>query len=324
MTQEERKRLLCKQHRDLLYLILRFGNGAMLLPQLRALCLTLGLYTNGQAVNRAVRDLKESDILTRQTWIDNNSDLILCRKYVYCFFSGKTRSEVATPRRPNTMAPYILQARKVGWLLSMIDKHGLSSLESVEKYITARGCTMFLRLPDLLGYYKRYAALWAKDSPARYREQLAQLAASAEQRSCLARGELPCATFPVPAITTLEKSHRRGLYIVWINVKEKIVGFALFAGREMSAKKLVDWAIDAHLWLASLLPQYTTILTVYALDSCHADSLKSAMTAVAPGREHTPYCRYRLENQRLSGCIRFAITDTDFVKNWCGGISRTN
>lgn len=125
MTQEQTKQLLCKKHRNLLYIILHFGNGAMLLPQLRAFCLALGLYANGQAVNCAVRELREAAILARQTWIDNNSDLILCRKYAYCFFSGKTREEVATPRRPNTMAPYILQARKVDWLLSTKEANDL-------------------------------------------------------------------------------------------------------------------------------------------------------------------------------------------------------
>ena len=53
MTQEQKKYLLCTQHRSLLYIILHFGNGVMLLPQLRVFCLTLGLYANGQAVNRA-------------------------------------------------------------------------------------------------------------------------------------------------------------------------------------------------------------------------------------------------------------------------------
>ena len=77
MTQEQKKYLLCTQHRSLLYIILHFGNGVMLLPQLRVFCLTLGLYANGQAVNRAVRELREAEILNRQTWIDSNSDLVL-------------------------------------------------------------------------------------------------------------------------------------------------------------------------------------------------------------------------------------------------------
>lgn len=155
MTQEQKKHLLCTQHRNLLYIILHFGNGVMLLPQLRVFCLTLGLYANGQAVNRAVRELREADILNRQTWIDSNSDLILCRKYVYCFFTGKAREEVATPRRPNTMTPYILQAKKIDWLLAIMEKNHLITLERVEKDLLAYGCTVFLRLPDLLAYYER-------------------------------------------------------------------------------------------------------------------------------------------------------------------------
>lgn len=180
MTQEQTKQLLCKKHRNLLYIILHYGNGAMLLPQLRAFCLALGLYSNGQAVNRAVRELREAAILTRQTWIDNNSDLILCRKYVYCFFSGKTREEVATPRRPNTMAPYILQARKVDWLLAIIENDGLTTLESVEKYLLSHSCTMFLRLPDLQGYYQRNASILAQASPKNYGAQVEQLKAGTE------------------------------------------------------------------------------------------------------------------------------------------------
>ncbi len=130
MTQEQKKHLLCTQHRSLLYIILHFGNGVMLLPQLRAFCLTLGLYSNSQAVNRAVRELREADILNRQTWIDSNSDLVLCRKYVYCFFTGKAREEVATPRRPNTMAPYILQARNSIFLF-----RSFSAAESMRNFL---------------------------------------------------------------------------------------------------------------------------------------------------------------------------------------------
>lgn len=324
MTQEQTKQLLCTQHRNLLYIILHFGNGAMLLPQLRAFCLARGLYSNGQAVNRAVRELREAAILARQTWIDNNSDLVLCRKYVYCFFSGKTREEVATPRRPNTMAPYILQARKVDWLLSIMEKDGLTTLESVEKYLLSHGCTMFLRLPDLQGYYQRNASILAQASPKNYGAQVEQLKASTEQRSSLARGE-PISSMPADSapVITLEKPHRRGLYIIGIFPKKQTICFALFAGRETTAQKVMDWVIDTHLWVISLLPSYRTVLYVYALDANHAGALKSALTAVAPGTKQTPYYRYRLEGQKLAGRVQLGVEDSNFVTNWCGGVCRT-
>lgn len=325
MTQEQKKQLLCTQHRTLLYLILHFGNGAMLLPQLRALCLTLGLYSNGQAINRAVRELREAAVLNRQTWINGNSDLILCRKYVYCYFSGKSREEVATPRRPNTMMPYIQQARKVDWLLSTMEKASLTTLEGVEKYLLAHGCTMFLRLPALLDYYKRYASILVQASPESYRTQMEHLNVSAEQRSRLARGEptIPMPANPVP-VATLETQHRRGLYIMGVYPQQKTVYFALFANRETTAQKIMDWVIDTHLWVVSLLPSYNTILYVYALDTNHSEALRAALTATAPKREQTPYYRYRLEGQKLSGRVQIGVTDSQFLTNWCGGVCRTN
>lgn len=324
MTQEQKKNLLCTQHRNLLYIILHFGSGTMLLPQLRAFCLTLGLYANGQAVNRAVRELRDADILNRQTWIDSNSDLILCRKYVYCFFTGKAREEVATPRRPNTMAPYILQARKIGWLLSIMEKYHLTTLESVEKYLLAHGCTVFLRLPDLLGFYNRYAPILARDCPTQYQEQAERLRAGMEQRSRIAHGG-PANLLPASqtsSVATIEKTHRRGLYISGIYPKAKTVRFALFAGRETTAQKVMDWVIDAHSWITSLLPDYNTILYVYALDANHEEALKSALTAVAPKSEQTPYYRYRLEGRKFSGRVQLGVIDSHFVTNWCGGVCR--
>lgn len=326
MTQEQKKNLLCTQHRNLLYIILHFGSGTMLLPQLRAFCLALGLYANGQAVNRAVRELREADILNRQTWIDSNSDLILCRKYVYCFFTGKAREEVATPRRPNTMAPYILQARKIDWLLSIMEEKHLTTLESVEEYLLVHRCTAFLRLPDLPGYYEQCAPLLACAYPDRHREQLTELRAGREQRSRIARGKL---TTSMPAgqtssVATIEKTHRRGLYISGIYPKRKMVCFALFAGRETTAQKVMDWVIDAHSWVISLLPDYNTILYVYALDANHEEALKSALTAVAPKSEQTPYYRYRLEGRKFAGRVRLGIIDSHFVTRWCGGVCRTH
>ena len=127
MNQDKIKRALCETHADLLHIILYFG-GFMLLAQLRALCLAFGLYASGQAVNRAVRELRKADILNRQTWVDNNSDLLLARKYAYRFFGDATSQEVATPRRPSTMAPYIIQARKIDWLLNIVQRKGLTRL----------------------------------------------------------------------------------------------------------------------------------------------------------------------------------------------------
>lgn len=63
MSTNEEKEALCLEHFDLLYLIYRYGNGAMLLPQLRTLAVVLGMYSSHHAVGRAVRALRDAGIL---------------------------------------------------------------------------------------------------------------------------------------------------------------------------------------------------------------------------------------------------------------------
>ena len=41
-----------------------------------------------------------------------------------------------------TMAPYILQARKIDWLLSMVEREHLATMEAAETYLRCHGCTM--------------------------------------------------------------------------------------------------------------------------------------------------------------------------------------
>lgn len=289
MTQTEEKQALCDRHRALLYIILQLGNGAMLLPQLRALCLALGLYLSAQGINRAVRDLRAANVLTRQTWLDNNSDLILARKYARRYFSGCGSQEEATPRRPSTMAPYILQTRKIDWLLSVIDKESLATVEAVEAYLDRRACTMFLRLPDLLDFYRRHASVLAAEHPEEYQEQVDRLEVSAAQRAAIAKCG-PFTSLNAPPVVTIEQMHRRGIYITALSVKHKAVTLALFIGRGTRAERVMDWVIDAQAWIYSLLPYYHTALTVHTLDAAHRETIRTALTAPAQAgrKEITP------------------------------------
>ena len=75
MLQIQEKNIICQTHKVLLYLLIRFGNGAMPLPLLRTLAVSLGLYPNGQAVNRAVRELREAGVLDRQTGLSTTATL---------------------------------------------------------------------------------------------------------------------------------------------------------------------------------------------------------------------------------------------------------
>lgn len=323
MTKLEEKQALCNRHWALLEILLKFStSGVMPLPQLRALCLAWGLYPSAQAINRAVRELQAAEILNRQTWVDNNSDLLLARKFVWRYFVGKDSQETATPRRPATMAPYILQARKIDWLLSMVERECLATMEAAETYLRRHGCTMFLRLSDLPGYYRRYAPALSTERPENYREQLARLDADAAQISTLSLRQ-PEGT-PPPSVATLAQAHRRGLYILGISPSRRTVTLALFAGRRTRAARVMDWLIDAQAWVNSLLPCYSCTLVVYALDNAHRTALRAALTAPALGRKFTPYWRERLIQRHLDGLAQIAIRDTNFISRWCGGIHRTD
>lgn len=319
MTKSEMKEALCRKHQELLSILLHYGGGVMLLPQLRALCSVL-MDMNGQAVNRAVRTLKASEILTRQTWVDNNSDLILFRKFAYRFFEGKTSQEAATPRRPHTMAPYLLGARKIDWLLSFIERNGITSAADLESLLSDAGCTMFLRLPDLPGYYWDNANILEWNNQDQFQQQVEQIYLSNIQRRTMAQGKAPSEGH-VPPIVTLEQLHRRGIYIVNIDKETGQVVLTTFAGRETKARRLMDWLIDAHFWVTSLLPGYETGLWVYALDKDHKAALTNALTAIAPGTSKTMYFRYRLEGAKIYGRAHIGVTDSDFISKWCGNVS---
>ena len=308
MLQIQEKNIICQTHKALLYLLIRFGNGAMPLPLLRTLAVSLGLYPNGQAVNRAVRELREAGVLDRQTWVDNNSDLILARKFALRFLFSKTSQEVATPQRPPTMTPYILQARKVDWLLGTMERKRLDTLMSVETFMKEQACSLFCRLPMLPGYYRDNAGVLSGENPGNYRQQLARLDGGPEAPS---------------DILTLERMHRRGIYITCIDPPKRNLWLASFPGREMAAEKVLDWTIEAHQWAVSLLPYYHTYHYLYALDGAHREALRAALTATAPDTTATAYLDYRLQGARLSGAVHIGVTNSDFVKHWCGNVRRT-
>ena len=307
MLQIQEKTVVCQTHKALLYLLVRYGNGALPLPLLRTLAVQMRLYPNGQAVNKAVRELREAGVLDRQTWVDNNSDLILVRKFALRFLFNKTSQEIATPQRPRTMAPYILQARKVDWLLGAMEKKHLDTLMSVETFMKKHACSLFCRLPMLPAYYRDYAGVLAREKPGNYREQLARLEGEPQ-------------TNPGP---TLEQLHRRGIYIVGINPQKRTIQLASFPGRDAKADRIMDWTIEAYQWVASLLPYYHTYHFLCALDGPHREALRAALTATAPDTTATAYWDYRLQGARLSGSVHIGVTDSDFVKNWCGNVRRT-
>lgn len=316
MKVSEKKRLLCEKHRTLLEILIRYGKGAMLLSQLREFCVLTGIYPSGQAVNRAVRALREAGILTRQTWVDRNSDLVLARKGVYEFLYNTDSRGIATPPRPSTMAPYILQARKMDWLLAMMESHQLDSPDAVERFLRSRGCTVLLRQTELLDYYMRYRKYLSGEKVA-FDAEVRCLRARKVQQESFTSHRVPADRRHSEGQSALEKMHRRGIYITRLSPQEKMVYLILFPERTTSARKIMDWAIEACWWTRNLLPGYRVKLTLYTYDEAHSAALKRALQARTHGQM---YWHARLAAERIDGMLDLGAHSTDFANRWCGGV----
>ena len=58
-----------------------------------------------------------------------------------------------------------------------------------------------------------------------------------------------------------------------------IIALALFAGLSTRPQRIMDWVIDAHMWLKTLMPQYRSIFAVYALIDAHKAALRAGLTS---------------------------------------------
>ena len=320
MESNEAKERLCELHHGLLTVLIRYGNGAMLTAQLQRLCMALGLYPSKQAVNRAVRSLKRADILTRMTWVDNNRDLLIARKYVYRHFTGKPSRGVATPKRYTTARQYLLQCCKVDRLILWVEGLHLDSIEAVEAYLERAGCTLFLHLPELSGYFQRNRGLFGAYNPAEYRAQLDKLAEGDRHRECLAQ-HIPYEPDPArnsPLVVTLEKMHRRGVFILGMTQKKMKVGVFQYSG-SLTAPRVMDFALDAWEWVRSLMPfGYEVHFVVFTLDKAGRDKLTRQLKA--PQSNGVSYCESRAQARRINEGLHLTVKDGDIIRQWCGNV----
>lgn len=317
MKVSEKKRLLCEKHRTLLEILIRYGKGAMLLSQLREFCVLTGIYPSGQAVNRAVRALREAGILTRQTWVDRNSDLVLARKGVYEFLYNTDSRGIATPPRPSTMAPYILQARKVDWLLRVMENRKIDNMEAVENLFLKQSCTVFLRQNELLDFYQRRQPAFSAGR-SQYDTEVKLLMEDARRQELWAkRLPQPKSGRQAERNITLKTLHQRGIYISGISRSQSTVVLVFFPERTIGAKKLMDWAIDACWWVRWMFPGFRAKLKLYTLDAAHEDSLARALNARIRGRA---YWHARLDGEHIDGMLMLSVYSTDFINRWCGGV----
>lgn len=311
MKKTEEKQALCEKNHNLLYLLHKYGKDAMPLPQLRALALMLGLYTSGQAANRAVRALKSAGVLTRRTWVDGKSDLILACKYVPRYFAGVSSQGAATPPRAATLAPYLIQSRKVDWLMDTIVHHRLETLDNVEHFLFRNGCTLFLGLGDLADFYLRHRPFMASSA---YESELRHLAAHAEQRRAMA----PAVKSLGPPVVTLETLHRKGIYIANLSHTDRRVIFALFPRRGTQASRILDYAETAAWWTRGLLPGYEVCVMAHCLDRDHADALRETLNR--PVDQWTCYWEETMRRRGAPLLEYLGVDNSGFIWEWCGGI----
>lgn len=319
MESNEGKERLCERHHGLLTVLVRYGNGAMLTSQLQRLCVALGLYSSNQAVNRAVRSLKAADILGRMTWVDNNRDLLIARKYVYRYFSGKPRRSVATPKKYNTVRQYLLQCCKVDRLICWVEGKQLDSIEAVDAFLERIGCTLFLHLPELSGYFQRNR-LFQAYSPGEYRAQLDKLMERDRCRECLVQ-HIPYEPDPVycnPLVTTIENLHRRGLFILGMDREKMMIGAFQYSGG-LTAPRVMDFALDAFEWVRTLMPWgYEVQFTVFTMDKAGRDKLTRQLNA--PQGNGVSYCVSRAQSRRINEGLHLNVKNADIIRQWCGNV----
>lgn len=319
MNYSDKKEAICQKYHALLQLILDYGNGAMLLPQLRALAVLLGLSPSGQSVGRAVRELKDAGVLKRMTWIDNNSDLIIFCKYAYRFFYGGDSQSVSAAKRYTTVNRYLLQCYKVDYLIKVIELRHLATPAQVADYLAAVRSTVFLRLPDLTAYFQSYPP-FAHSNRAEFAAQLAKLRERDELRRRLAAHEPPPLSDsppPVFPVVTVEQLHRRNIFIT--KLTETTIALALFDYTgTLRAERLMDWAIDAYRWVRSLLPAHQVTFCVYTPD---ADGKTALLRGLNAKRGGVSYGEGRLSAQHLApGAFKLGIQSSNVLSRWCGNV----
>lgn len=316
MKYNELKETVCRKHEALLRLILEYGNGAMLLPQLKQLAplLLVEQYSSGQALGRAARALRTAGVLKRMTWIDNNSDLLICCKYALRYFNG---DGATAAKKYTTVNRYLLQCAKVDYLIKTIQHRRLSSLEQVAAYLASIHSTVFLRLPDLTTYFQTRPPFAAHNQP-EYTAQLRKLREGDEARRRLAAHQAPPPTaLPAVPIVTIEQLHRRNLYLSKLTGDKAVLTYFDFTGK-LTADKLISWAIDAFYWVKGLLPKHQVLFAVYAPDESTHEALLRRLKAKVNGMTCLDH---RLAAQHLLGAdVHITVQNSDTLRRWCGGI----
>lgn len=317
MYSNEEKHSLCKEHHDLLYLVHHYGNGAMLLPQLRALAVRLGLYPSEQAVGRAVRALRDGGIIKRMTWLDGRSDLLVGCKYLFRYFTGVNSSqEVAAAKKYNSPRQYMAQCCKVDYLVRILDHYQqIATLADVEKYLLRSGATLFLRTPDLLDYFINFPA-YSQNDLAEYSAQNAELKRLSVLRSRLNAPETAAPPPPLVPVLTLDALHKRNIFVATVTRKSVIL-IRYDYSNTLIASRIVDWALDAYSILHPLLPDREISFRVQTLDELGQADLMAKLAAPYHG---LPYQQARLSTRHIDSGLSVIVQNSNVMDRWLGGV----
>lgn len=317
MCSNKEKDALCLEHYDLLFLIWKFGGGAMLLPQLRAICVLLNVYPSEQAVGRAVRALREAGIIKRMTWLDGRSDLLIACKYMLRYLMGASSSqEVSGAKRYSTPRRYMTQCCRVDYLIRTIEAHPeIATLTDMEAYWRSVGSTMFLRLTELSEYMDNLPDIAAPE-PLEYAAQLAEQRRLDVLRSRLNAPNAEVPPAPLLPVKTIETLHRRSIFVVEIN-SEAVTLVRYDYTNTLDASRVMDWALDSHEILHALFPNRAIRFCVYALSEQAQADLVGQLGAPYHG---LPYQQARLSARHLDSGLSVIVRDSQVMKRWLNGV----
>lgn len=318
MCSSEEKQNLCETHHDLLHLVYRYGNGAMLLPQLRALAVRLELYPSEQAVGRAVRLLRDTGIIKRMTWLDGRSDLLIAYKYLYRYMSGACNSQqVAAAKKYNSPRQYMVRCCQVDYLIRILDAYPkeLKDLDTVERYLHRIGSTLFLHAPDLAACFADYPA-YSQYNKSEFAAQLAELKRLAALRSRLNAPETAAPPPPLVPVLTLDALHKRNIYVAKIT-RSTIILIRYDYSNSLTASRVMDWALDAYSIFHPLLPDREISYRVQSLNELGQADLAAQLAAPYHG---LPYQEARLAAQHIDSGLSITVQNSDVMGRWLGGV----
>lgn len=318
------KDALCAHHKKLIEILQDWGHGIALQPQLRNLCLMLGLYKSPQMFDRAVRSMKKAGLLKRQTAPDGNSDVLVACKHLIVWHLKKDGAQQVSsvPKRTTNTALYCSMFRlemiiKLSEQRQEIENRPVS-YEDICLHLTRMRQTFTMRIPELIQYFSAQRRIFTGNDnlgDRAYDHQMQLIQRHEQNRQNLAHKD---AAKPLPEVPgmefdalCLELLHRKGIFIRLIQ-KDKIV-LCTFLFHKSAMARVIDRIATAYYWAQSLLPAHSVRFIIYV----PSQSLKEQYSG---GLTRNGYLKDMLRKKYVClDHISVAINNLDFEnKYWHG------